>query len=215
MKLTQIEQTLADPRLQKAIYSATARLADGRRKTVADLPNYQELRDHAHEIKKHVIEHLDFYLEELERNVLARGGKVIWANTAAEACDFVTNLAKERGVKLVVKSKSMTSEELHLNDHLEHAGIEAVETDLGEYIIQLTHEKPYHIIAPALHKTREQVAEALSADPDSTPEKLTALARVALREKFLAAGIGITGANFLVADAGAIVLVENEGNARL
>jgi L-lactate dehydrogenase complex protein LldF len=215
MKLAQIEKTLADPRLQKAIYSATARLADGRRKSVADLPNYQELRTRANEIKKHTIEYLDFYLEELERNILSRGGKVVWANTPVEACDFVTTLARERGVKLAVKSKSMTSEELHLNDHLERAGIEAVETDLGEYIIQLAHEKPYHIIAPALHKTREQVAEVLEADRDSTPERLTAIARVALREKFLAAGIGITGANFLVADAGAIVLVENEGNARL
>lgn len=215
MKLAQIETALGDARLQKALYSGTARLADGRRKTVADLGDYQELRERAHQIKKHVIEHLDFYLEEFERNVLARGGKVIWANTAKEATDFVINLARERGVKMLVKSKSMTSEELHLNDHLEHAGIEPVETDLGEYIIQLTHEKPYHIIAPALHKTREQCAEALDADPDSSAERITALARVALREKFLAAGIGITGANFLVADAGAIVLVENEGNARL
>ncbi|HUA83676.1 MAG TPA: LutB/LldF family L-lactate oxidation iron-sulfur protein [Bryobacteraceae bacterium] len=215
MKLAQIEQTLGDPRLQKAIYSATARLADGRRKSVADLAGYQDLRERANQIKKHTIEHLDFYLEELERNLVARGGQVIWANTAEEARDFVSGLARERGVKLVVKSKSMTSEEIHLNDHLEHAGIEAVETDLGEYIIQLAHEKPYHIIAPALHKTREQVAEALHADRDASPERLTAIARATLREKFLAAGMGITGANFLVADAGAVVIVENEGNARL
>ena len=215
MRLEQIDKALGDSRLQKALYSATARLGDGRRKIVAELPGYQDLRQRAHDLKEHTIEHLDFYLEELERNVLGRGGKVIWANTAAEACDFITALARERGVRLMVKSKSMTTEELHLNDHLERAGIEAVETDLGEYIIQLAHEKPYHIIAPAVHKTREQVAETMHADRDATPEQLTAMARKLLREKFLSAGIGITGANFLVADSGAVVLVENEGNARL
>jgi len=212
-----IGAALGDPKLQLAIYSATARLGDARKQSVAEgaLPDYQELRQYAHEIKKHTLDHLDFYLEQLERNVLSRGGQVIWANDAREACEFVTTLARERGAKLVVKSKSMTSEEIHLNDRLEAERIEAVETDLGEYIIQLAHQKPYHIIAPALHKTREQVAEVLNAPADSTPEELTKKARAALREKFLAAGIGITGANFLIADSGAIVLVENEGNARL
>ncbi len=215
MPLTQIQKTLGDPRLQKAVYSATGRLAKGRRKTVGDLPEYQKLRQHAHDIKEHTLNHLDLYLEELERNVIAHGGHVIWANTAAEACDFVSKLAEDRGIKLVVKSKSMTSEEIHLNHHLERRGIEAVETDLGEYIIQLSGETPYHIIAPALHKTCEQVAEILHAAADSSPEALTAIARATLRKKFLEAGIGITGANFLIADSGAIVLVENEGNARL
>lgn len=215
MPLTQIQKALDDPRLQKAVYSATGRLAEGRRKIVKDLPGYQKLRQHAHDVKQHTLDHLDRYLEELERNVIARGGHVVWANTAAEACDFISNLAHDRGVNLVVKSKSMTTEEIHLNHHLEHRNIEAVETDLGEYIIQLSGETPYHIIAPALHKTREQVAGILHADSDATPETLTAMARVILRKKFLEAGIGITGANFLIADSGAIVLVENEGNARL
>ncbi len=212
-----IASALGDPTLQLAIYTATGRLADGRRKTVtADaLPDYQELRQHAHNIKKHTLDHLDFYLEQLERNVTARGGKVIWANDATEACDFIRGLAKEKNGKIVVKSKSMTTEEIHLNGRLEADRIEVVETDLGEYIIQLAGEKPYHIIAPALHKTIGQVAEALHAPPDSTAEELTAKARATLREKFLAADIGITGANFLIADSGAIVLVENEGNARL
>jgi len=210
-----IQTTLADKKLQTAIYSATARLAGGRRAVVEALPDYQELRTHAHEIKKHALDHLDFYLDQLERNVERNGGQVIWANTAAEACEFISHLARERGAKLAVKSKSMVTEEIHLNHHLERAGIEAVETDLGEYIIQLSHETPYHIIAPALHKTREQVAEVLGQDRDATAEQLTAFARARLREKFLAAGIGVTGANFLVADSGAIVLVENEGNARL
>jgi L-lactate dehydrogenase complex protein LldF len=179
------------------------------------LPDYQELRQHAHDIKKHTLDHLDSYLVELERNVAARGGQVIWANDATEACDFIRNLARERHAKVVVKSKSMTTEEIHLNHRLESDGVEVVETDLGEYIIQLAGEKPYHIIAPALHKTREQVAAVLDSPPDSTAEELTAKARATLRRKFLEADIGITGANFLVADSGAIVVVENEGNARL
>jgi L-lactate dehydrogenase complex protein LldF len=211
----EIQRALGDPTLQSAIYSATARLADGRLKTVADLPDYQELRQHANDVKRHTLDHLDHYLEQLERNIAARGGKVIWASDAAEATRFITDVARERGVKLVVKSKSMTSEELHLNEHLEEHSLEAVETDLGEYIIQLAHEKPYHIIAPALHKTAGQVAEVLHAPADSTTERLTAIARRALREKFLNAGIGITGANFLIADSGAVVIVENEGNARI
>jgi L-lactate dehydrogenase complex protein LldF len=212
-----ITGALGDPKLQLAIYTATGRLAQGRRTAVsADvLPDYQELRQHAHDIKKHTLDHLDSYLVELERNVVARGGKVIWANDATEACDFVRNLARERRAEVVVKSKSMTTEEIHLNQRLESDGVEVVETDLGEYIIQLAGEKPYHIIAPALHKTREQVAAVLDSPPDSTAEELTAKARATLRRKFLEADIGITGANFLVADSGAIVLVENEGNARL
>ncbi len=211
--LVNIQSALADPKLQTAIYTGTGRLAEGRRKSL--LPDWQELRQHAHDIKRHTLENLDYYLEELERNIESRGGKVIWASTAAEACDFIQNLAHERGVNLVVKSKSMTTEEIHLNERLEHSGVEAVETDLGEYIIQLSHETPYHIIAPALHKTREQVAELLGQPLDASPEQLTKVARKRLREKFLSAGMGITGANFLIADSGAIVLVENEGNARL
>jgi L-lactate dehydrogenase complex protein LldF len=212
-----ITGALGDPKLQLAIYTATGRLAQGRRTAVAAdlLPDYQELRQHAHDIKKHTLDHLDAYLIELERNVIARGGQVIWANDATEACDFVRNLTRERTSRLIVKSKSMTTEEIHLNQRLETDGVEVVETDLGEYIIQLAHEKPYHIIAPALHKTREQVAAVLDSPPDSTAEALTAKARAALRKKFLEADIGITGANFLVADSGAIVVVENEGNARL
>ncbi len=212
-----ITGALGDPKLQLAIYTATGRLAQGRRTAVAAdvLPDYQELRQHAHDIKKHTLDHLDSYLVELERNVAARGGQVIWANDATEACDFIRNLARERHAKVIVKSKSMTTEEIHLNDRLEADRVEVVETDLGEYIIQLSHEKPYHIIAPALHKTCEQVADILHSPSDSTPEQLTAKARATLREKFLAAEIGITGANFLIADSGAMVLVENEGNARL
>jgi L-lactate dehydrogenase complex protein LldF len=204
-----------------AIYTATGRLKEKRIESVAAdvLPDYQELRTQANAIKKHAIENLDHYLEEFERNVAAHGGSVIYCKDATEVADFVLSLAKERSARLIVKSKSMTTEEVDLNERLEHHGLESVETDLGEYILQLAHEKPYHIVAPALHKTRYDVAEiftrALHVPEETVPEKQTAIARAVLREKFLAADIGISGANFLVADSGAVVIVENEGNARL
>jgi L-lactate dehydrogenase complex protein LldF len=216
-----IHDTLADPRLQLAIYTATGRLKESRINTVAHdvLPDYQELRTQANAIKKHTIENLDHYLEQFERNVQARGGKVVWCKDATEVSDFVLSLARERRARLIVKSKSMTTEEIDLNERLEHHGLESVETDLGEYILQLAHERPYHIVAPALHKTRYDVAEIFTKNlhvPEETvPEKQTAIARAVLRDKFLAADIGISGANFLVADSGAVCLIENEGNARL
>jgi L-lactate dehydrogenase complex protein LldF len=148
-----------------------------------------------------------------------RGGKVIWARDASEAADFVLGLAKEKNARRLVKSKSMTTEEIDLNERLEHHKLEVVETDLGEYILQLAHEKPYHIVAPALHKTRYDVAdiftERLGVEREVVIEKQTMIARAVLRQKFLSADIGITGANFLIADSGAVVVVENEGNARL
>jgi L-lactate dehydrogenase complex protein LldF len=217
MKTPNVTAALGDSKLQLAIYSATGRLAERRRETLTE--DFQELRQYAHDVKKHTLDHLDFYLEQMEKNVEARGGKVIWAKDGAEACEFIQKLARDRGVKVIVKSKSMTTEEIHLNDHLEKDGVEAVETDLGEYILQLGGEKPFHIIAPALHKTIGDVSDVfekhLKSKRELSPEGLTKIARIALREKFLEAGMGITGANFLVADSGAIVLVENEGNARL
>src|SRR5579864_4239944 len=216
-----IHQTMADSKLQLAIYAATGRLIEKRRKAVSAeaCPDYQELRSQANAVKRHTIEHLDSYLELFERNVAAHGGKVIFCKDAEEVADFVLGLAKERRAELIVKSKSMTTEEVDLNERLEHHHLESVETDLGEYLIQLAHERPYHIVAPALHKTREQVADLLTdrlgVARETVIEKQTMIARAVLREKFLAADIGITGANFLVADSGAVVLVENEGNARL
>jgi L-lactate dehydrogenase complex protein LldF len=218
---SKIHSTLADANLQLAIYTATGRLKEKRIETVASgvLPDYQELRTQANALKKHALENLDYYLEEFESNVTARGGKVVYCKDATEVADFVLGLARERKARLVVKSKSMTTEEVDLNERLEHHGLESVETDLGEYILQLAHERPYHIVAPALHKTRYDVAEIFSKElhiPNETViEKQTAIARAVLREKFLAADIGISGANFLVADSGAVVIVENEGNARL
>jgi L-lactate dehydrogenase complex protein LldF len=216
-----IHTTLEDANLQLAIFTSTGRLKQGRIDNVASeaLPDYQELRTQANAIKKHAIENLDHYLEEFERNVQARGGKVVYCKDGTEVTDFILSLAKERRAHLIVKSKSMTTEEIDLNERLEHHGLESVETDLGEYILQLAHERPYHIVAPALHKTRYDVAEIFTQNlhvaNETVPEKQTAIARSVLRQKFLAADIGISGANFLVADSGAVVLVENEGNARL
>jgi L-lactate dehydrogenase complex protein LldF len=216
-----IAETLADASLQLKLYTNTATLVEKRKTAVSDeaFPEYQELRTKANALKRHAIEHLDLYLEQLEANVIAHGGKVVWCRDATEVSDFVLNLAKERQVKLIVKSKSMTTEEIDLNERLEHHGLEPVETDLGEYIIQLRHERPYHIVAPALHLTRYDVAdvftEKLGLPRDTVIENQTMTARGLLREKFLAADIGISGANFLIADSGAVVLVENEGNARL
>ena len=216
-----IHTTLEDANLQLAIYTATGRLKQKRVEATSEdcLPDYQELRTQAHAIKKHSIENLDHYLEEFERNVEARGGKVVYCKDATEVSDFVLSLARERAARLIVKSKSMTTEEVDLNERLEHHGLESVETDLGEYILQLAHEKPYHIVAPALHKTRYDVADIFTRElhvPNETvPEKLTLIARGVLREKFLHADIGISGANFLIADSGAVTIIENEGNARL
>lgn len=217
----QIRRTLADPRLQEAIYSATGRLMEHRRQVVAPevLPDYQELREQARRIKEHTLENLDAYLEQFEAQVRARGGEVIWAKDGPEVADFVLGLARRSNARLLVKSKSMTTEEIGLRERLEAQHFEVVETDLGEYIIQLAQERPYHIVAPALHKTREEVGEIFSqrlgVPRENVPERQTRIARTVLRQKFLTADIGITGANFLVADSGAVVLVENEGNARL
>jgi L-lactate dehydrogenase complex protein LldF len=216
-----IDQAMANVDVQFAIFTATGRLKERRVETIADdvLPDYQELRTQANAVKKHAIDNLDYYLEEFERNVEARGGKVVYCRDGTEVADFILQVAKQRQAHLIVKSKSMTTEEIDLNERLEHHGLESVETDLGEYILQLAHERPSHIVAPALHKTRYDVAdlftERLKIERETEPERLTAIARAVLREKFLHADIGISGANFLVADSGAVVLVENEGNARL
>src|SRR5579872_4185953 len=216
-----IHETLADSRLQEAVYTATGRLKDARLAVIGEnvLSDYQELRTQANALKQHAIDNLDYYLEQFQRNVEARGGRVVYCTDATEVSDFVLSLAKERGARLIVKSKSMTTEEIDLNERLEHHGLESVETDLGEYILQLAHEKPYHIVAPALHKTRYDVAEiftrTLHVPNETVIEKQTMLARRVLREKFLAADIGVSGGNFLIADSGAVVLVENEGNIRL
>lgn len=176
-------------------------------------------RKRAKNTKWKAIENLDKHLEEFEKNFTARGGKVIWAETAQEALDAVLHICKEKNAKQIVKSKSMVTEELHLNDFLAKHDIESVETDLGEYIQQLDGEPPYHIVTPAMHKSKEDVAklfhEKLGVPPGLSPSELTLIARRNLREKYITADIGLTGGNFLIADTGAVCVTENEGNGRL
>jgi L-lactate dehydrogenase complex protein LldF len=176
-------------------------------------------RERAKNIKWEAIENLDKYLLEFEQKITARGATVIWANDTAEAQEAIGKICRERNCKTLVKSKSMVTEEIHLNDFLEASGIESVETDLGEYIQQLDGEPPYHIVTPAMHKSKEDVAKLfankLGTKPDLTPEELTQVARIKLREKYTEAQVGVTGANFLIADVGGIAITENEGNGRL
>lgn len=176
-------------------------------------------RERAKNIKWRALESLDQYLEAFESNFTARGGKVIWAETTEDALKEILTICKSKQCKTVVKSKSMVTEEIHLNKFLEKNNIESVETDLGEYIQQLDDEPPYHIVTPAMHKSKEDVAklfyDKLNTKPGLSPEELTLVAREKLREKYVQAEIGITGANFIIADTGSIALTENEGNARL
>lgn len=181
--------------------------------------NLEASKKKAHVIKWRVMENLDKFLPEFESNFQKRGGKVIWANDVEEAQKEILNIIKKRGGKTVIKSKSMTTEEIHLNEFLEKNDIESLESDLGEYIVQLLGQKPYHIVTPAMHLSKEEIAqlfhERFGTPIDATPEQLTQKARELLREKYLNADIGISGGNFLIADTGSIALTENEGNARL
>ena len=182
-------------------------------------PDVSLVREKAKNIKWKAIETLDKQLETFEANITRRGAKVIWAEDAQQALDEIKKICDDKQCKKLVKSKSMVTEEIHLNDFLEKNGIESVETDLGEYIQQLDGEPPYHIVTPAMHKSKEDVAklfaEKLGTDPKATPEELTLIARDILREKYVQAEVGVTGANFIIADIGGIAVTENEGNARL
>lgn len=188
-------------------------------KGVSKFENLENSKKKAHVIKWRVMENLDKFLPEFESNFQRRGGKVIWANDANEAQKEILNIINRNGGKTVIKSKSMTTEEIHLNDFLEKQGIESLESDLGEYIVQLLGQPPYHIVTPAMHLSKEDIAklfnEKFGTPIDATPEQLTQKARELLREKYLKADIGISGGNFLIADTGSIALTENEGNARL
>ena len=181
--------------------------------------NLGQVREKAKNIKWKAIETLDKQLERFEAGISKRGAKVIWAETAEDAQNEILRICKEKNCRSIVKSKSMVTEEIQLNEFLEKNNIESVETDLGEYIQQLDGEPPYHIVTPAMHKSKEDVAklfsDKLGTDPALTPEQLTLVARQTLREKYIRAEIGITGANFIVADTGAIAVTENEGNGRL
>jgi L-lactate dehydrogenase complex protein LldF len=188
-------------------------------KGLSRITNLENAKRRGHVIKWKVMENLDKYLLEFEKNFQKRGGKVIWANDAEEANREILNILKKAGVKTLVKSKSMVTEEIQLNEFLEKHHIESVETDLGEYIVQLLGQRPYHIVTPAMHLSKEDIAklfnEKFGTPIDFTPEELTQKARELLREKYVHADAGITGANFVIADTGSIAISENEGNARL
>ncbi len=177
------------------------------------------VRERAKNIKWRAIETLDQTLEMFESNFIQNGGKVLWAETADEAAQLILDICKEKNCTTLVKSKSMVTEEIHLNEVLEKNNIESVETDLGEYIQQLDGEPPYHIVTPAMHKSKEDVAkvfhEKLGTPINLTPVQLAMVAREKLREKYTQAQVGVTGANFIIADTGSIAITENEGNARL
>jgi L-lactate dehydrogenase complex protein LldF len=214
-----VDSALHDDSLQTALNRATSRFIGNRAGALGALSNEAALRDQARALRAGALARLDELLERLAANVEARGGTVCWAADGEEARRYVTELARARGVQTIVKSKSMASEEIHLNEALEQAGLTVVETDLGEYIIQLAGETPSHIIAPAIHKTREQVGalfeQHLGMAPTDEVPPMIRTARQALRQRFLQAEMGISGVNFGVADEGAVVIVENEGNARL
>jgi L-lactate dehydrogenase complex protein LldF len=214
---------LANENLQRALGLARTGFPLRRQLATERLPEFDQLRETGRSIKDHTLEHLDFYLELYESNVVASGGKVHWARTSEEACAAVLQICRSVGAKIVTKGKSMVAEEVGLNDFLEANGITPVETDLGEYIIQLRHEPPSHIIAPAIHLMKEQVADTFRAehrslDPERSliePRQMCDEARAVLRPRFLAADVGITGANFLVAESGSSIIVTNEGNGDL
>ncbi|MGH7889649.1 MAG: LutB/LldF family L-lactate oxidation iron-sulfur protein, partial [Thermodesulfobacteriota bacterium] len=210
---------LKDLNLRKALRNTTDRFRSARKRASEEFDEFEELRNKVREIKRETIDNLDHYLEMLESNVIRAGGKVHWAKDGEEASRIILEVALKGGVKSVVKSKSMATEEIELNHALEKAGLKTVETDLGEYIIQLANERPSHILAPAIHKTKDDISrlfsEKLNTPLYTEPEQLTKVARETLRKEFLEADMGVSGVNFAVAETGTIVIVENEGNARL
>ena len=210
---------LADVKLQSALRKLQNNFVRGRAERVLELDNFEAIRTAAAAIRDRALDNLDAWLEEFERNAQARGAVVHWAETAADVNRIVCELASRYNVRKVAKSKSMVSEECSLNDALEAAGIEVVETDLGEYILQLAHEAPSHIVAPVVHKSRDEVSDlfhAKHAKPRKTGiAELCREARETLRPHFLSADMGISGANFIVAETGSTLIVTNEGNGRL
>ena len=208
-----------DLKHRKTINFNIGKYDDAVKKGKQQYRNLADARSMAHQLKKQAIENLDYYLIEFEEKLIRNGGNVIWANDAKDALDAILTIAKNNQCTSVVKSKSMVTEEIHLNKFLEKNNIESIETDLGEYIQQLDNEPPYHIVTPAMHKSKEDVAALfhthLHTPLDYTPEQLTLEARKQLRKKYVEAQIGITGANFILPDIGGIAVSENEGNARL
>lgn len=219
----QAGDALKDAELQRALSHMRVGFIQKRLAAAAKLPEFEDLRDQGVAIKDHVIAHLDLYLEAFEKKVIENGGHVHWAKDEEEARQIVLKICRDADAKTVTKGKSMIGEEMHLNPFLEANGIEPIETDLGEYIIQLRQETPSHIIAPAIHVNKEQVADAFRVHHTDLPldrnledrGDLLSEARTELRDRFIKADVGITGANFLVAETGSSVIVTNEGNGDL
>ena len=212
-------EALANPQLHKALSNLRARMVTGRAQSVLELDNLEQIREAAKSARDFALAHLDHLLEQFERNACARGAQVHWAETGDDVNRLVLEIARRNAVRKIIKSKSMLGEETGLNHYLEAAGIEVRETDLGEYIIQEARETPSHIIAPAIHRTADEIAD-LFQQKHKLPRKtdigeMTREARMVLRPHFLTADMGITGANFLVAESGSSMIVTNEGNGRM
>lgn len=214
-----VKTGIEDGFMRSAVSAAQERLKKGRILSEEGLGNWEEWRALGEEIRQHTLEHLDYYLEQLSDQVQMRGGNVFFASTAEEANAYIQSVVQKKNGKKIVKAKSMVTEEISLNAALEEIGVEVVETDLGEWILQLDEDPPSHIVAPALHKDRERIREVFAEKRGYTgtnqPEELTQFAREQLRQDFLTADIGITGCNFAVAESGTVTLVTNEGNGRL
>lgn len=208
----------ADRGLRLAVANAVLKQYAGRQERWRELPNIQALRDLAGRIRQHTLDHLDFYLDQLKSNVERRGGVVHFAETAEDARRIVMGIVRDNGCRRIIKSKSMVSEEVDLTRHMEEAGLDVDETDLGEFIAQIARERPSHIVGPIIHMNRQTIAghfaRYFKTDCGDDPAELTRIARDHLREKFRRADLGMTGGNFLVAETGQVCVVENEGNAR-
>ncbi|MEJ8324804.1 LutB/LldF family L-lactate oxidation iron-sulfur protein [Kosakonia sacchari] len=214
-----VQQQIDDPVMRHAVANAQDRIGINRQKMVDELENWPDWRSRAAEIRAHVLDNLDAYLYQLSEKIRANGGHVFFADTREDATRYILQIAREKQARKIVKSKSMVTEEIGMNAALEAAGIEVVETDLGEYILQLAKDAPSHVVVPAIHKNRHQIQhvlrEKLGYNGPETPEAMTRFIRQKIREDFLSADIGITGCNFAVAETGTLSLVSNEGNARL
>jgi L-lactate dehydrogenase complex protein LldF len=214
------KEAMQDSQLRQNVHHATDVIRSKRAGVVGEMPDWQELREAGRQIRQHTMQHLDFYLQQFEENCTRAGGTVHWARDAEEATKLVLGLVKASGSNEVIKIKSMTTEEIALNPALEAAGVHPYETDLAELIIQLGHDRPSHIVVPALHKNRQQIRKIFQdemhlAALGDRPEDLADAARVFLREKFLRVKTGVSGANFLIAETGGVCVVESEGNGRM
>lgn len=214
-----IRVQLDDSVMRKAVANAQERIGANRQKMVDELGHWEAWRDRAEQIRDHVLDNLDAYLYQLSEKIEANGGHVYFAKTKEEATRYILQVAQAKNAKKVVKAKSMVTEEIGMNHVLQEAGIQVVETDLGEYILQLDQDPPSHVVVPAIHKDRNQIRrvlhETLGYDGPETPEAMTLFIRQKIRQDFLSAEIGVTGCNFAVAETGSVCLVTNEGNARM